>query len=115
MVKTAFVTVTVAVLLAFSPAIATAPRPQSQIALNNDSVQVLVLAFPPGAGTGRHTGVEGELGILVEGELILESAKGRDNVRSGSVYWVSAGTPHDVRNESDRPAKLWGVLLKRCP
>jgi hypothetical protein len=23
-------------------------------------------------------------------------------------------TPHDVRNEGGRPAKLWDIFLKRC-
>ena len=39
---------------------------------------------------------------------------GRQSLRPGSVYWMPGLTPHDVRNESNRPAKMWDIFLKRC-
>ncbi len=88
--------------------------PEGEIVLSNDSARVTHLSFRPGAGTGRHLGLEPELGIVVEGELTLDTPKGREILRPRSAYWIPGLTPHDVRNESGQPAKLWDVLLKRC-
>jgi len=94
--------------------LASAQPPQGEIALNNDSVRVTLLTFRPGGGTGRHLGLEPELGIVLEGELIVDTPKGQETLRAGSVYWLPGLTPHDVRNESAGLAKLWDILLKRC-
>jgi hypothetical protein len=39
-------------------ALARAQPPEGQMVLNNESVRVSVLTFRPGAGTGRHLGLE---------------------------------------------------------
>lgn len=44
----------------------------------------------------------------------LESPTGRQALRPGSAYWMPGLTPHDVRNESGRPARMWDIFLKRC-
>ncbi len=93
---------------------AVAQPPAPQVVLENTSVRVTVLTFPPGAGTGRHSGIEAEVGIVAEGELTLDSPQGRTVLRPGMAYWVPGLMPHDVRNESGRAAKLFDVLLKRC-
>ena len=54
-----------------------------------------------------------EVGIA-EGDLTVESPTGRQQLAPGGVYWMPGLTPHDVRNESGRPAKLWDIFLKRC-
>jgi mannose-6-phosphate isomerase-like protein (cupin superfamily) len=51
---------------------------------------------------------------VLEGELIVESPMGRQALRPGAVYWLPGLTPHDVRNESPQPAKMWNLLLRRC-
>ena len=99
---------------ALSPAAARAQMPASQVVLENPSMRVAVLTFVPGGATGRHQGIEAEIGLVIEGELTVESPMGRQNLRPGSVYWMPGLTPHDVRNESNRPAKLWDIFLKRC-
>jgi quercetin dioxygenase-like cupin family protein len=91
-----------------------AQLPVSQTVLENPSMRATVLTFTPGGATGRHQSVETELGIVIEGELTVESPLGRQTLRAGQVYWMPGLTPHDVRNESDRPAKLWDIFLKRC-
>ena len=101
-----------AVLL--SPTSALTEPPQREVRLENESVRITIVGFQPGAGTGRHMGIEPELGIPLEGELVLETPEGRKTLRPGSVYWVPGLTPHDVRNGSTGPAKMWDVLLKRC-
>ncbi len=91
-----------------------AQPPERHLGLDNDSVRVVLLTYQPGAGVGRHLGLEPELGIVLEGEVTVETPKGAEVVKAGSVYWIPSLTPHDVRNEADRPAKVWDILTKRC-
>ncbi len=93
---------------------AQAQLPTSQVVLENASVRVTLLTFVPGGATGRHQGIESEIGIVAEGDLTVESPSGRQSLRPGGVYWMPGLTPHDVRNESGRPAKMWDIFLKRC-
>jgi quercetin dioxygenase-like cupin family protein len=99
---------------ALFPLTASAQLPVSQVILENPSIRVTLLTFTPGGATGRHQGIESEIGIVVEGELTVESPTGRRQLVPGGVYWMPGLTPHDVRNESGRPAKLWDIFLKRC-
>jgi quercetin dioxygenase-like cupin family protein len=109
------VLVVIAVLAgALLPPIASAQLPTSQVILENASIRVTLLTFAPGGATGRHQGIESEIGIVAEGDLTVESPSGRQQLAPGGVYWMPGLTPHDVRNESGRPAKLWDIFLKRC-
>ena len=99
---------------ALIPPTVSAQMPASQIILENQSIRVTLLTFAPGGATGRHQSIESEIGILIEGELTVESPTGRQQLAPGGTYWMPGLTPHDVRNESGRPAKLWDIFLKRC-
>jgi quercetin dioxygenase-like cupin family protein len=96
------------------PTAAQAQLPESQVVFENASVRVVVLTFAPGAATGRHQGIEAELGIVLDGELTVESPTGRQSLRPGGAYWMPGLTPHDMRNESARPARMYDIFLKRC-
>jgi len=91
-----------------------AQAPSIKIILENASVRVEVLTLTPGAGTGRHQSVEAEVGIVVEGTPTLDSALSHQILQPGKAYWLPALIPHDLRNETDRPLKMFIVLLKRC-
>jgi quercetin dioxygenase-like cupin family protein len=107
--------VVVAVIAAtLAPTAVRAQLPVSQVVLDNPSIRVTIVTFVPGGATGRHQGIEAELGVVIDGELTVESPAGREILRPESVYWMPGLTPHDVRNESPRPAKLLDVFLKRC-
>ena len=82
--------------------------------LDNPSVRVVVFALPPGAGTGRHQGIEAEVGIVVDGEPTLDSPLSHEVLQPGKGYWLPGLIPHDLRNEGDQPARVFAVLLKRC-
>jgi quercetin dioxygenase-like cupin family protein len=97
-----------------APRAVPAQLPETRILFENSSIRVTLLTFPPGGATGRHQGLEAEVGIVLEGELTLESPTGRETLRPGGVYWLPGLTPHDVRNESPRPARLYDIFLKRC-
>ena len=111
--KTALVVVAV-LAGTLSPMAVAAQMPETQVVLENPSIRVTLLTFVPGGATGRHQGIEAEIGLVIEGELTVESPMGRQNLRPGSAYWMPGLTPHDVRNESNRPAKMWDIFLKRC-
>lgn len=111
--KTALVVIAV-LAGALSPMVAPAQPPETQVIFENPSIRITLLTFVPGGATGRHQGIEGEIGIVIEGELTVESPTGRQSLRPGFVYWMPGLTPHDARNESSRPAKMWDILLKRC-
>ncbi len=103
-------------MLALGGAAAQDPRGiiTERVALDNENVRVALLAFPPGSASGRHVGLEPELGIVVEGELTLVTDSGVEVLRPGSARWLPSLTPHDARNEGENPLKLWVVLVKRC-
>jgi quercetin dioxygenase-like cupin family protein len=88
--------------------------PMPQIILDNPSVRVTMVTYGPGSASGRHQGIEAEIGILVDGELTLESPQGRAMLRPGTAYWLPGMTPHDTRNDSQRPARIFEILMKRC-
>jgi mannose-6-phosphate isomerase-like protein (cupin superfamily) len=104
--------VVLAVTLVPFAAIAQPPLPE--IILENPSVRITIVTYPPGTGTGPHQGIEAEVGIVVEGEIVLESPSGRTVLRPGTAYWLPGLTPHDTRNTTSRPAKMVDILLKRC-
>ena len=95
-----------------------AQGPEGQIdelvALDNDSVRVALLTFPPGSASGRHINIGPEMGIVLEGELTLVTPNGREVLGPGTVHYLPILTPHDARNEGNRPVKLWALLLKKC-
>lgn len=112
--STAIVVATATLGLA-AGAVAQAPAGavQEQLLLDNDTVRVALLLFPPGAASGEHVGLDPELGIVLEGELTLITAGGREVLRPGAVRWLPALVPHDARNEGTVPLKLWVVLVKK--
>jgi quercetin dioxygenase-like cupin family protein len=98
-----------------SPAGAQAPGTpiQEQVLVDNDTVRVSLLVFPPGSASGEHVGLDPELGIVLEGELTLVTAAGREVLGPGSVRWLPALVPHDARNDGTVPLRLWVVVVKR--
>ena len=82
--------------------------------LNTPGVYIELVTIAPGQGTGQHSGIPGEVGIVADGEVVLSSPAGRQAMKTGNAYWLPGLTPHDIRNESDRPAKVYVIAMKRC-
>jgi len=82
--------------------------------LNTPGVYIELVTLVPGQGSGQHAGIPGEVGIVSEGEVVLSSPAGRESLKAGKAYWLPGLTPHDIRNESDRPAKVYVIAMKRC-
>ena len=113
----AAVAVGVVLALALATRVTLAQAPggviEEQVLVDNDTVRVALLVFPPGSASGEHVGLDPELGIVLEGEPTLLPPAGREVPGPGQVRWLPALVPHDARNEGSRPLKLWVVLVKR--
>jgi len=110
--KTFFFVAGIAVGLCTS--LVTAQGAGSIAVLNTSGVYIELLTLVPGQGSGQHSAVPGEVGIVTEGEVVLSSPAGRESLQAGKAYWLPGLTPHDIRNESDRPAKIYVIAMKRC-
>jgi quercetin dioxygenase-like cupin family protein len=82
--------------------------------LNTSGAYIELLTLAPGEGSGQHSTIPGEVGIVAEGEVVLSSPAGRESLQAGKAYWLPGLTPHDIRNESNRPAKIYVIAMKRC-
>ena len=92
----------------------TAPDTQERIALENDTVKIGYLVYPPGASSGIHVNPEPEIGIVVEGELTFITRHGKQIYKAGSVIYLESGSGHIAMNESKSPVKFWALNLKKC-
>jgi quercetin dioxygenase-like cupin family protein len=102
------------VVVGLCASLVTAQGAASIAVLNTSAVYIELVTLIPGQGTGQHSGIPGEVGIVADGEVVLSSPAGRESLKAGNAYWLPGLTPHDIRNESDRPAKIYVVALKRC-
>jgi len=95
-----------------------AQSPPGQIAeqelLNNDSVRIVLMTYPPGADSDLHLNVGPEITIVQDGELALYSKGAREALRPHAAHWLPEATAHLARNEGERPTRFWSILLKRC-
>jgi mannose-6-phosphate isomerase-like protein (cupin superfamily) len=82
--------------------------------LNLSAVYIEVLTLAPGEGSGQHSIIPAEVGVVAEGEVVLSSPNGREPLQAGKAFWLPGLTPHDIRNESNRPAKVYVIAMKRC-
>jgi uncharacterized cupin superfamily protein len=111
MMKAMVFAVGIAVGLPVSPGAASALSPGA--ILNTPLVYIEVLTLVPGEGTGQHSIVPSEVGVVVEGEVVLSSPDGREALQTGKAFSLPGLTPHDIRNESDRPTKVYVIAMKR--
>ncbi len=92
----------------------TAQGAASTTVLNTSGVYIELLSLAPGEGSGEHSTVPSEVGVVAEGEVVLSSPAGRQSLEAGKAYWLPGLTPHDIRNESNRPTKIYVMSMKRC-
>jgi uncharacterized cupin superfamily protein len=98
----------------YPEAMAKEVKGRSNVALGNtfDITQfgVNITTLEPGAWSShRHEHkMEDELAVALEGEMVLVDEHGRHPFRPGMVAGFKAGNgnAHNIRNESDKPAKF---------
>jgi quercetin dioxygenase-like cupin family protein len=95
-----------------------AHSPQAQVTeqelLNNESVRVVLMTYPPGADSDLHLNEGPEITIVQDGELAVYAKGKREALRPRTAHWLPEASTHLARNESTRPARFWSILLKRC-
>jgi quercetin dioxygenase-like cupin family protein len=95
-----------------------AHTPQAQITeqelLNNDSVRIVLVTYPPGADSDLHLNEGPEITIVQDGELAMYAQGKREALRPRSAHWLQEGSAHLARNEGKRPVRFWSILLKQC-
>jgi quercetin dioxygenase-like cupin family protein len=72
-------------------------------------IQVLDDRWDPGAETGVHDHAGQVILAVIEGELVEETPAGRNSLRAGNVVWRAAQQSHNVKNVSDRPARVLAI------
>jgi len=102
------------IAVGFCVSLVAAQTTRSTAVLNTAGVYIELVTLVPGEGTGQHSGIPGEVGIVAEGEVVLSSPAGRQSLQAGKAYWLPGLTPHDIRNEGNQPAKVYVIAMKRC-
>jgi len=90
------------------------PRIEELVLLDNDSVRLVLVTYPPGADSDLHFNLGPEVTIVQDGELVLFAKGRREVIGPGGAHWLPEATTHVARNETDRPVRFWSLLLKRC-
>lgn len=82
-------------------------------ALGTEQLAVTLIRIPPHSdfdqGTGHHHEELEEIYILTRGTLSMRFGEEVEQVTSGSVVRVAAGTTRSHRNEGDEPVEIWAV------
>jgi quercetin dioxygenase-like cupin family protein len=106
------------VLVALTGGTTAAQAPSGQIEervlLDNDSVRIVLVTYPPGADSDLHLSLGPEITLVQDGELAFYAQGRREALRPGAAHWLPDGTTHLARNEQDVPVRFWSILLKRC-
>jgi quercetin dioxygenase-like cupin family protein len=102
------------IAVGFCASLVAAQSPRSAVVLNTPGVYIELLTLVPGEGSGQHSAIPGEVGIVAEGEVVVSSPAGRESLQAGKAYWMPGLTPHDIRNEGNQPAKIYVIAMKRC-
>jgi len=72
-------------------------------------IQALDDRWDPGAETGVHDHAGPVILAVIEGELVEETPAGHHALRAGNVVWRAARQTHNVKNVSDRPARVLAI------
>ena len=54
--------------------------------LNTSGAYIELFTLVPGEGSGQHSTIAGEVGIVAEGEVVLSSPAGRESLQAGKAY-----------------------------
>lgn len=65
--------------------------------------------WDPGAETSAHDHPGPVILAVIEGELVEETAGGRNILRAGQVFWRPARETHNVKNVSSKSARVLAI------
>jgi quercetin dioxygenase-like cupin family protein len=96
-----------------APAFKVTPLLKESLTGQPDKEVVMVLIeWPPGAGTGRHAHSGDEYATILEG-AITGQKEGADakTFNSGESYHSEAGVVHEAKNSGNQPAKTVNLFV----
>lgn len=73
------------------------------------NLQVRDDRWDPGSETGVHEHPGPVILAVIEGELVEETPSGRNTLRAGQVFWRPARQTHNVKNVSEKPARVLAI------
>lgn len=92
----------------------------SKLLVNGENMTVMWTRWEPGALAPEHTHPHEQVGVVLEGEIVVIVAGEAVTVRAGEFYYIPGNAPHLERNDGAVPAVLtdfWSPiradLLKR--
>ena len=72
-----------------------------------------VMLIEPGSSLGKHPhGPDGEIYILLEGELTVDDNGAVSTMKAGDTMFTTDNEYHSVRNDSDTTAKLIAIVIR---
>ena len=76
-------------------------------------IVIVAVDFEPGGSSGLHTHPGDEHGTVIEGTLMVRSGKdGEFKILTvGQTFSTPPNTPNELKNTSDKPAKIINVLV----
>lgn len=80
--------------------------------IQQDEVQVVLLAFQPGQGLPVHTTPVDVFFYIIEGEPTIKVGDEEKPISAGNIVLSPKDIPHTVKNESDEDTK---VLVVKTP
>ncbi len=80
--------------------------------IQQDEVQVVLLAFEPGQGLPVHTTPVDVFFYVIEGTPTIKVGDEENKISSGNIVLSPKDIPHTVKNESDEDTK---VLVVKTP
>jgi quercetin dioxygenase-like cupin family protein len=95
----------------------TAPQMRVQVLLQHRVTDIPLPAnlevrddrWDPGAETGVHEHPGPVILAVIEGELVEETPSGRNILRAGQAFWRPARETHNVKNASEKPARVLAI------
>jgi len=96
-----------------SPALKATPLLREPVTGQPDKELIMVIVdWPPGAGTGKHTHPGDEYTTVLEGEVTGGKEGGEQKVfKVGQSYHNETAVPHEAINAGTVPAKTLNVFL----
>jgi quercetin dioxygenase-like cupin family protein len=75
-------------------------------------VVMVIIEWPPGAGTGRHTHPGDEYATVLEGAITgQKEGAGAQTFNSGQSYHNEAGVVHEAKNAGNQPVKSVHIFV----
>ena len=78
--------------------------------LFGDGAMLNLLDFEPGASVAEHSHPHEQLGLVVDGELLLTIDGTEHRLRAGHGYQIPGGVAHAARTEDDMRCRVLDVF-----